>query len=414
MTFSINGIAELDISSSGITDLTGIQDFVALTNLNCNSNQLTSLNLSGLQVLASLTCEGNQLTSLNVRGLKNLRYLYCKENPSLSCIQVANKYYADSKWQNNKDITASFQESCSGSGYTLIPDVNFENKLIELGFDSGTADGEVLTSSIDTITVLDVSSSGITDLTGIQDFSALTNLNCKSNQLTTLDVSKNSALISLDCANNQITSINIKNTNNSNMTYLDFLQNPNLSCIQVDNKLYADTNWENYKNTSATYEEICTNFIEPVYTLIPDINFESYLIEAGLDKGTFDGKVLTSAIETVTDMGIPGRNITDLTGIQDFAALKELFCNNNQLTTLDLSKNIKLTFLNCDENQLTTLDVSKNISLKYLSCILNQLPTLDVSKNIELTFLNWAGNNLTELDVSKNISLEGLICGSVN
>ena len=39
----------------------------------------------------------------------------------------------------------------------------------------------------------------ISDLTGIEDFSALTYLDCRSNQLTNLDVSFNDALTDLRC-----------------------------------------------------------------------------------------------------------------------------------------------------------------------------------------------------------------------
>ena len=41
-----------------------------------------------------------------------------------------------------------------GAAYTLIPDVNFEKKLIELGHDSGAPDGKVLTSNIKAVTSL--------------------------------------------------------------------------------------------------------------------------------------------------------------------------------------------------------------------------------------------------------------------
>ena len=99
----------------------------------------------------------------------------------------------------------------SKSIYTLIPDLNFEKKLIALGIDSGTTDGKVLTSNISSLTSLDVSSSSISNLTGIQDFVALTSLICYSNsQLTSLDLSKNIALTSLDCSYNfRLTSLNL-------------------------------------------------------------------------------------------------------------------------------------------------------------------------------------------------------------
>ena len=93
--------------------------------------------------------------------------------------------------------------------YTAIPDLNFEKKLIELNIDSGAPDGQVLTSKISALTILDVSSSSITDLTGIQNFVLLKELSCRSNQLTTLDLSKNLALRSLDCSFNALTSLNI-------------------------------------------------------------------------------------------------------------------------------------------------------------------------------------------------------------
>jgi len=68
-----------------------------------------------------------------------------------------------------------------GPQYTLIPDVNFENKLIALGIDTGTADGKVLTSKVSSITELNLYNSNIGDLTGVEDFQALKNLNLMSN-----------------------------------------------------------------------------------------------------------------------------------------------------------------------------------------------------------------------------------------
>ena len=53
----------------------------------------------------------------------------------------------------------------------------------------------VSTANINTVTFLDVSSKNIADLTGIEDFIALTELQCHNNQLTSLDVSANTALI---------------------------------------------------------------------------------------------------------------------------------------------------------------------------------------------------------------------------
>ena len=87
-----------------------------------------------------------------------------------------------------------------------------------------------------------------------------------------------------------------------------------------------------------------------------------------------------------------------------------LFCSENQLTTLDVSKNTALTKLACDTNQLTALDVSKNTALTILDCTYNQLTALDLSQNTALTWLNCYNNQLTALDVSQNTALTSLDC----
>ena len=48
--------------------------------------------------------------------------------------------------------------------YTAIPDINFEKKLITLGYDTAPEDGQVLTANIASLTSLDVSKSAISCL----------------------------------------------------------------------------------------------------------------------------------------------------------------------------------------------------------------------------------------------------------
>ena len=85
---------------------------------------------------------------------------------------------------------------------TAIPDANFEQALIDLGYDTGTPDGSVPTANINGVTSLYVNGENISDLTGIEDFTALTYLDCGSNPLGSLDVSQNTALNYLDCQSN--------------------------------------------------------------------------------------------------------------------------------------------------------------------------------------------------------------------
>ncbi len=82
------------------------------------------------------------------------------------------------------------------------------------------------------------------------------------------------------------------------------------------------------------------------------------------------------------------------------------------MTSLDVSKNITLDYLDCPNNLLTSLDTSKNINLFTLFCQNNLLKSIDLSKNIDLITLDCSENSLTSLNVSKNIELDDLTCGN--
>ncbi|HMR82348.1 MAG TPA: hypothetical protein PKE30_04425 [Niabella sp.] len=69
-----------------------------------------------------------------------------------------------------------------------------------------------------------------------------------------------------------------------------------------------------------------------------------------------------------------------------------LICNNNKLTSLNVSGNKYLSYLSCTGNELTQLDVSKSEGLRTLLCNSNKLITLDLSKNTDLNHIYVARN----------------------
>jgi len=142
---------------------------------------------------------------------------------------------------------------------------------------------------------------------------------------------------------------------------------------------------------------------------IPDAYFRNALIEAGVDTNN-DGEISYAEAETITNLNVRERNISDLTGIEAFINLDSLECSNNQLTSLDISKNTNLIFLYCGLNQLTSLDISKNTAIQELWCGDNPITNLDVSKNTALEWLYCNNSQLTSLDVSKNTALKCLYC----
>ena len=142
-------------------------------------------------------------------------------------------------------------------------------------------------------------------------------------------------------------------------------------------------------------------------TNFPDANFRTYVATFDTDN---DDRLTPAELAAVKSMRLIRRSIGDLKGIEHFTALTKLLCQNNQLTSLDVSKNTALEELDCGDNQLTSLDVSANTALKELYCGDNPLTALDVSANTALTSLLCGDNQLTSLDVSANTALTSLLC----
>ena len=146
---------------------------------------------------------------------------------------------------------------------------------------------------------------------------------------------------------------------------------------------------------------------------IPDANFRKYLEEEHY-LVFFENTVAYRDVKNIPCILCGGFEIQSLEGLQYFVALTVLICGENQLTSLELSKNSALEVLECDRNQLKTIDVSANPNLVGLNCNCNELISLNVSGNQALTTLQCMGCQLTMLDISLNIALTAVDCRSNN
>ena len=164
---------------------------------------------------------------------------------------------------------------------TNFPDANFRNYLLSQDYGS---DRKLTEAEITGVTRINVSYKSIQSLKGIEYFTALTELRCYRNQLTSLDVSKNTALTSLYCYGNQLTSLDVSGC--TSLTTLDCYSN-SLTSLDVS------------KNTALTWLYCNDN--------------------------------------KLTSLDVSG-----------CTALIRLECFGNPLTSLDVSKNTSLTKLNCD------------------------------------------------------------------
>lgn len=145
---------------------------------------------------------------------------------------------------------------------------------------------------------------------------------------------------------------------------------------------------------------------------IPDANFKACLIEDPSINTNSDNEIQVSeAIAFNGRISCPNKNINDLTGIESFVNLTELVCPINNLTNLDISKNVHLKGLYCGNNQLVSLDVSMNIELINLYYENNKIANMDLVKNTVLRGMSCANNQLVNLDVSEAKNFAWLFCG---
>ena len=207
-----------------------------------------------------------------------------------------------------------------------FPDPNFRS-FITKKFDKDK-NGVLSPSERSKIHSLNCSKKNISNLKGIEFFPSITTLDCSKNQISSLDLSRNTNLKRLFCSNNQLSTLNLENNtdlsklscSNNKLTELDVSHNSKLKTLKCDNNQLA---------------------------------------------------------------------ALDLT---HNTTLSELDCSNNQLSTLNLEKNTNLEKLNCANNKLAVLDTSalhlaefngtaQNVSVasqEYLSFDLSLL-----SKNID-------------------------------
>ncbi|WP_309640296.1 T9SS type A sorting domain-containing protein [Flavobacterium sp.] len=272
-----------------------------LRQLGCKINQLTNLDVSMLTHLEILDCSQNQLTSLNVSALSNLKELYCNANQQLTSLNVGGL----PNLQKLQCYTCNLQSL----------NVNGLINLIELGCDSNQL------SSL--------------DITG---FSNLQTLSCGNNLLTSLDLTGLTQLISLNCNYNLIPSLNL--TGLTNLEYLHCGQNP-LSALSVNGLVKLKL-----------------------------IDFQSCQISS-----------------------------FDLTGL---IFLNNFNCWNNQIATLDLSNKPNLKTLICDNNPISNLQVSLLPNLETLSCSGNLLTNLDVNQCTKLGTLYCNNNSQLTTLMAKN------------
>ncbi len=254
------------------------------------------------------------------------------------------------------------------------------------------------------------SSRNIQDLSGIEFFTGITGLACDENQLTDLDISKNTALTYINCSYNQLTGLDVsQNTNltslycwNNQLTALDVSDLTTLYDLSCDDNQLTAIDVSN--NTELVFFDCSGNQLSAI-----DISKNTKLEYLNCSENIITVLDLAKN-NALNKLSAESNQLTSL-DVSHNTALEIFGCANNQLTTLDLSQNTALTELNCHGNQLRQLDLSKQTALQYLHCASNQLTNLDLTHNPALLTVESNNNQLITINLSNTTVLDELYCG---
>ncbi|MBQ9555883.1 MAG: leucine-rich repeat domain-containing protein [Muribaculaceae bacterium] len=395
-TAQLNARTTLEVNNKSISNMKGVEYFTELTRLSCYSNNLTTIDVSkntkllylnvyrnqltsitGLDnctVLEQLYLHYNKLTTLVVNDHSALRTLWVHENPNLvtvNCYRNALTNFNVSNCTslnrlrcfNNPNLTSiSGLDSCTKLTY-----LDCENCAIsDLSALSSLTSLQTLLASYNSLTTLDISSKRSLTTLWLNSNKSLTSLECDACGLTSLEVGGCTALKTLDCSNNsnltEVSGLAACTAMQELICYSCALTD--LSAVQGFSKLKRIVASDN-NLTSFTLNNSST-----LWQLWLDDNAELTSVDACAN-GALSAFNVTgcTALETLNCYDNP--NLTEITGISDCKAMKQLDCSRCALTSLDVAAFNSLQKLTCSRNNLSTLKVTGCRALEELRCFYN-------------------------------------------
>ena len=369
-TSDVNARTSMIISSKSISDLQGINYFSKLTYLDCSYNNISSLSYLP-NTITELHCNNNQITSLSSSSYSyipsNIRKLYCQNNKLSAVNGFYNDYITYLDCSNNQitelyNIPDVQELNCSNNKLSGTFQMSYHEDLKTLNISNNPY-----------ITTLEICNNSSLTSVNVTNCSSMTRLDCYGNKISSLNLSGCSALKILMCHNNQLTSLsNLPNT---------------LQQLGCSNNKFSGT-------FSLTGRSALTYL---------NVSYNPY----------------------ITILNVSGNSLATLY-VWENSEMNTLYCDNNQITALELTGCTKLVELVCGNNQLdsrffTVCDLSDCQSLQALSCSNNKFTTatiagftklkiLDVRNNTQLTTLNCYNNALTNLMYSGCTALKTLDC----
>jgi|GEM_PF-1011751 len=352
-----NSLTRLSIVSNKITKIDSLP--LSLEYFNCSSNNLESLPPLPLK-LYSLSVQNNPLLRCLPTLPQSLNTLYIGGSPLITCVP-------------NKPPNIIIYNGGLPIDFCGFQDVNLQKAIKEICPNCIDECQKLVTSELNKITALNLSNKNISSLIDIGLFM----------NLDSLIISNNPTI----CLSPLPSTINAIVIDTSTIKCL-ISSNPNL-------RVYAG-NGQRIPKPSA-----CRPYIR-------DLNFANAIRE-NCPSCIDDCNFLLPTAETTSYLSVSYKNITDLTGIEGFKTLRDLYVNGNLLKTLptlpptlkllEVRNNLLQSVTSLHDN-ITQLYISNN-AITQLPVLPSQLQRLDISNN-KITSISSLPTTLTELRCSNN------------
>ena len=405
----------LNINGSPITGT--ITAGAALTRLSASTTNVARIDVSASTNLINFAANDcPNLTYINFKNNNNTNIMEFSAitNPSINCVEVSDVGFMQGNFPNGLDSGNSYVASCSNATQTYIFDANFEQALIDLGYDA-VIDNYVTNANVNNIQVLDVSNKNIEDLRGVQAFVALDTLRANNNSIGDFDFSTIPTARFVNFDDNSIASVELtQNPNIENLSLflnfvqsIDLLNNNNLKDLNLTGNTLTSldlTQAPNLENLINQLSDVVTIDVSSCLNLRRiNMIIAQDLVSLDLSQNTLLEFLRIGGLDSSSASTDYPMTTLDLSNNVN---LDELIVLGGRISSLDLSTLINLRRLIWQDSNVVNIDLTQNVNLEVAGFFNNSISSIDFTQNTNLLEIGLQNNNLTSLDLSQNASLE--------
>ncbi|MDH5765345.1 MAG: leucine-rich repeat domain-containing protein, partial [Gammaproteobacteria bacterium] len=360
----VYSLIELDVGNTGITNISGIEQYATLQKLNLANNQIQDI---------------GQLSTLSVNELDLSNNNVIDASPLSSYTQLTALYLSGNKWISAEQALGIINNNLQLTRIGLN-DINFAGSPT---YGNIPAFINNLTSQVYPLVELKMANTGISTILGVEQY---------NNTLRTLDIANNNIENISLLSNLQLTEVNLSDNKISDFSPL--LNQTHLTLFNVSRNYFFD-NWP-YQTRDLITQIISNN---PGLT---HIGLSGLKIDAPFPVFAASPDWQPYAL---IDLDLSDTGVSEIYGIELYTTLKNLNLANNSLTTINQLSNMPLSQLDISNNHITDISLLLNSinGLRSINLSGNKsIPTYQIS-----SFLNQ-NYNLTHIGLNNTTYNEGI------